>query len=65
MQNTKDCKSGRKRNEVIYISAKKYERKAATSLKLSNQKLTMNLSGTKTLKATITPKKKKSNIQRL
>lgn len=51
-----ESKSGRKRNEVIYISAKKYERKAATSLKLSNQKLTMNLSGTKTLKATITPK---------
>ena len=48
-------KNGRTRNEVMYFTARKYERIPATTLNLSSENLTINKGETKTLKATIKP----------
>ena len=55
--------NGRKLNEVVYITARKYERVAATSLKLSSENLTIDKGKTKTLKATIEPKNTTDKIK--
>ena len=55
--------NGRKLNEVVYITARKYERVAATSIKLSSENLTIDKGKTKTLKATIEPKNTTDKIK--
>ncbi len=48
-------KSGGKREEAIYLTPKKYEVIHATSLKLSNENINLNLGESRTIKATVKP----------